>query len=58
MLYIATLIRADLVIPAKAGIQKKPGFRVKPGITNCIRLMSSCIKGEAIYDWSKLGEGF
>jgi len=28
------------VIPANAGIQKKTGFRVKPGMTNCIRLMS------------------
>jgi len=28
-----TLIRVDLVIPAKAGIQKKHGFRVKPGMT-------------------------
>jgi len=31
------------VIPAKAGIQKNTGFRVKPGMTNSIRLMSSCI---------------
>ena len=44
ILYIATLIRAYLVIPAKAGIQKKPGFRVKPGMTDCIRLMSSYIE--------------
>ncbi len=28
---------------AKAGIQKGTGFRVKPGMTNYIRLMSSCI---------------
>ncbi|MFH1490629.1 MAG: hypothetical protein ABII06_17105, partial [Pseudomonadota bacterium] len=46
------------VIPAKAGIRKKPwsplappkagkpGFRVKPGMTECIRLMSSCIDRE------------
>jgi hypothetical protein len=27
------------VIPAKAGIQKSNGFRVKPGMTKCIRLM-------------------
>jgi hypothetical protein len=31
------------VIPAKAGIQKNTGFRVKPGMTNSIRLMSSWI---------------
>jgi len=43
VLYIATLIRAHLVIPAKAGIQKKTGFRVKPGMTDFIRLMSPCI---------------
>src|SRR4030042_7010542 len=34
---------AKSVIPAKAGIQKSTGFRVKPGMTNCIRLMSSCM---------------
>ena len=28
------------VIPAKAGIQKSAGFRVKPGMTNCIRFIS------------------
>jgi hypothetical protein len=33
-LYIATLITAKAVIPAKAGIQKNTGFRVKPGMTN------------------------
>jgi len=63
ILYIATLISADFVIPAKAGIQKKPcsplappkvvkpGFPrikygaglVKPGMTDCMKLMSSCI---------------
>ena len=68
LLYIATLIRAVLVIPAKvlrlaqdrepveqAGIQKKTwsplvqsktgklGFRVNPGITDCIGLMPLCI---------------
>ena len=42
-LYTATLIIAKAVIPAKAGIQKNTGFRVKPGMTNRIRLMSSCI---------------
>ena len=43
-LYTATLIIAKAVIPAKAGIQKNTGFRVKPGMTNRIRLMSSCIE--------------
>jgi hypothetical protein len=33
-LYAATLITAKEVIPAKAGIQKNTGFRVKPGMTN------------------------
>jgi len=28
--------------PAKAAIQRKTGFRVKPGMTNCIGLMSPC----------------
>ena len=28
-----TLIRTESVIPAKAGIQEKIGFRVKPGMT-------------------------
>ena len=41
-LYTATLIIAKAVIPAKAGIQKNTGFRVEPGMTNRIRLMSSC----------------
>ena len=31
------------VIPAKAGIQKGSGFRVKPGMTTCTVLMSPCI---------------
>ena len=31
------------VIPAEAGIQEITGFRVKPGMTIGIRLMSSCI---------------
>ena len=42
-LYTATLIAAKGVIPAKAGIQENTGFRVKPGMTKCIKLMSSCI---------------
>jgi len=42
-LYTATLIPAKGVIPAKAGIQKNTGFRVKPGMTNYMRLISSCI---------------
>jgi hypothetical protein len=42
-LYTATLIIAKGVIPAKAGIQKKTGFRVKPGMTDRKRLMSSYI---------------
>jgi len=43
LLYTASLITADDVIPAKAGIQENTGFRVKPGMTNCTRFMSSCI---------------
>jgi hypothetical protein len=43
-LYTATLILAIAVIPAKAGIQEKTGFRVKPGMTKAIRFMSSCIR--------------
>ena len=43
-LYIASLIATTSVIPAKAGIQKNTGFRVKPGMTNYIRLMSLCIE--------------
>jgi hypothetical protein len=46
-LYTASLITTAHVIPAKAvrlrRTERKPGFRVKPGMTNCIRLMSSCI---------------
>ena len=50
-LYTATLIAAKGVIPAKAGIQENTGFPrvkhgaglVKPGMTKCIKLMSSCI---------------
>ncbi len=33
-LYTATEIASTSVIPAKAGIHKNPGFRVKPGMTN------------------------
>jgi len=33
MTYTVTLIEANGVIPAKAGIQKNTGFRVKPGMT-------------------------
>jgi len=43
-IYTATLITAKGVIPAKAGIQKNTGFRVKPGMTNLVRLMMSCIE--------------
>jgi hypothetical protein len=43
-LYTATLILAIAVIPAKAGIQEKTGFRVKPGMTKAIRFMSSGIR--------------
>jgi hypothetical protein len=43
VLYTTTLITAKSVIPAKAGIQKNTGFRVKPGMTIYLRLMSSCI---------------
>ena len=49
LLYTATIIAPNDVIPAKAGIQEMTGFRVKPGMTNCIGLMSSCIdKAEGI----------
>ncbi len=33
-LYTAIEIASTSVIPAKAGIHKNPGFRVKPGMTN------------------------
>ena len=33
-LHTATLIITKGVIPAKAGIQKNTGFRVKPGMTS------------------------
>lgn len=38
-LYSASLIATKRVIPAKAGIQKGTGFRVKLGMTNGLRLM-------------------
>jgi hypothetical protein len=40
----ATSVTEKLVIPAEAGIQKKTGFRVKPGMTDWTRLISACIK--------------
>src|SRR3989337_1858514 len=47
LLYTASLIRTEYVIPAKAGIQRNTGFRVKPGMTNGIRFMSSCINDQS-----------
>jgi len=49
-LYIASLTPTEQVIPAKAGIQKKTGFRVKPGMTNSTGLMSP---RAAIKDFNK-----
>ena len=51
IIYTASLLTTDRVIPAKAGIQESTGFPrikygaglVKPGMTKCIRIMSSCI---------------
>jgi hypothetical protein len=43
LFYIVTLIAPKGVIPAKAGIQEKTGFRVKPGMTDGIRLISLCM---------------
>jgi hypothetical protein len=43
---MTTLIGTAHVIPAKAGIQKDTGFRVKPGMTNSRKFMSSCITQE------------
>lgn len=40
---IASLIRYEYVIPAKAGIQKNTGFRVKPGMTEICKFMLLCI---------------
>ncbi len=42
-LYIATLVTATGVIPAKAGIGEDTGFRVKPGMTERKTLMSLSI---------------
>jgi len=50
------------VIPAKAGIQKGAGFRslprtrsgVKPGMTNCVRPLSSCIGGQRGFTLAEL----
>ena len=39
---------ANEVIPAKAGIQENTGFRVKPGMTNYIGLMSLCVVNIAV----------
>lgn len=36
-----SFITIKSVIHAKAGIQKKTGFRIKPGMTNRIRLLSA-----------------
>ena len=35
------------IIPANTGIQDNTGFRVKPGMTNYTKLMSSCLIGLA-----------
>ena len=51
ILYTASLITAEHVIPAKAGIQENTGFPrikygaslIKPGMTNRLRFISSCI---------------
>jgi hypothetical protein len=40
---MVTLITPKGVIPAKAGIHEKTGFRVKPGMTDGIRLISLCM---------------
>jgi hypothetical protein len=50
------LIAAMSVVPAKAGIQKNIGFprikygagSVRPGMTNCLRLIRSCV---ATHEW-------
>ena len=39
-LYMSSLITTYHVIPAKAGIQKNAGFRVKPGMIKHTRFMS------------------
>ena len=38
-IYTAALSTAKIVILAKAGIQRDTGFRVKPGMTECLRLL-------------------
>ena len=43
MLYIASIVSAKFVIPAKAGIQYLSGFRVKPGMTKVIPLIKEFI---------------
>ncbi len=43
-IYTATLTTAKIVIPAKAGIQRNTGFRVKPGMTKRIGFISACMK--------------
>ncbi len=42
-LYTTTLISDEKVIPAKAGIQKDTGFRIKCGMTDSLTIMSLCI---------------
>ena len=42
-LYSETLITARVVIPAKAGIHRKTGFRVKPGMAHPLRFMLPCL---------------
>jgi periplasmic divalent cation tolerance protein len=38
-MYAASFIIEVSVVPAEAGNEKKPGFRVKPGMTNCTEVM-------------------
>ncbi len=59
--YTASLISTEHVIPAKVGIQENTGFprikygagSIKPGMTNCIRFTSLCIKKAVLIigDW-------
>jgi hypothetical protein len=42
LIFATTSVAAKGVIPAKAGIQKNTGFRVKPGMTTRIRLLLPC----------------
>jgi len=44
-LYKTSLITTTRVIPAKAGIQKNSGFRVKLGMTDYTRLLPPCMEG-------------